>query len=83
MKKYFLRPNLYITLSDDKGMIPFDQATLTVIARLFEEEMLIPHLQKWSKSKSFLQELDRLESSGAGLNWTFSNLTDVMKSRKT
>lgn len=79
MSKYFIKPDLYIKFEDPK--LKVDQRIAADITRASFEKVILPYLQKWSKTKAFKKLVSEWYSSSSS-SIEFRNLLDLMKEKK-
>jgi hypothetical protein len=77
MPLYTFKSNVYIAINDLEGL---NQEDVAEMMSHFSREVLLPYLQKWSKSKTFSKEVDN--SFAAGFKIQFLDLEGLMRYKK-
>lgn len=80
MPKYFIKPDIFITIESETNL---SQAEATLEARHFYEHEVVPVLKKFFKegNKLTFSERRRVRKEGLDIKFNFCTLLEMMKFR--
>jgi hypothetical protein len=76
MSLYSFKPNLYLVLEELDGT---PQSIMAEVMQDFSTKVLVPHLQKWRKSKEFKEEWSTFTLDQDFPSVSFLTLQEILK----